>query len=98
MKRDLPAARPGLEGLEKAMKQLYPLQEPLLFRTPEDCQSLMGIAIYRGDPNQIGPHWHYITLGLTELFGKESDNRAVSGWGIELTLKTPMPVSYTHLT
>ena len=30
-----------------------------------------------------------MTFGLTELYEKESDDLAVSGWGFELTMRTP---------
>jgi hypothetical protein len=33
--------------------------------------------------------WHLVTFGLTELFAKESEDPRVSGWGYELTLRTP---------
>ncbi|MHB8506169.1 MAG: suppressor of fused domain protein, partial [Acidimicrobiales bacterium] len=32
-------------------------------------------------------HWHLVTLGLSELDAKESDDPAVSGWGFELTFR-----------
>jgi hypothetical protein len=31
----------------------------------------------------------FVTYGLSELFGKESDDPAVSGWGLELTMRVP---------
>lgn len=35
----------------------------------------------------IRPYWHYVGLGLSELYDKESDFEDVSGFGIELTFK-----------
>jgi hypothetical protein len=32
-------------------------------------------------------HWHYVTYGLSELYGKESDDPETSGWGFELTFR-----------
>ena len=32
-------------------------------------------------------HWHFVTYGLTELFGKESDIAEISGFGYELTMR-----------
>lgn len=32
-------------------------------------------------------HWHLVTLGLSELDAKESDDPGVSGWGFELTFR-----------
>jgi hypothetical protein len=34
-----------------------------------------------------GSHWHLVSHGLTELHGKESPDRYVSGWGFELTFR-----------
>lgn len=33
------------------------------------------------------PHWHLVTYGMSELESKESDDRSVSGFGFELTLR-----------
>ena len=43
---------------------------------------LEGISIYDG-----GDYWHFVTYGLSEIFDKESDNKDVSGYGMEFTLK-----------
>jgi hypothetical protein len=36
-----------------------------------------------------GGFWHFVTFGLTELFAKESEDPAQSGFGYELTFKVP---------
>jgi hypothetical protein len=47
--------------------------------------ALQGVSAYRG------PSWWYlVTYGLTELFAKESDDSERSGWGYELTMRTPL--------
>ena len=33
------------------------------------------------------PHWHYVTYGFSELYEKETDDPAVSGYGFELTFR-----------
>ncbi len=33
--------------------------------------------------------WFFLTFGLSELFHKETDDPAISGWGFELTMRTP---------
>jgi hypothetical protein len=38
-------------------------------------------------PEHPEPHWHLVTIGLSELDDKQSENRALSGWGFELTLR-----------
>ena len=39
------------------------------------------------DPGEGPRHWHYVTYGLSELYGKTSGDADVSGWGIELTFR-----------
>jgi hypothetical protein len=34
-------------------------------------------------------HWFYVTYGLTELWDKETDDPATSGFGYELTMRVP---------
>lgn len=46
---------------------------------------LQGVSVYASSVER--PHWHYVTLGLTELFQKESEDAEVSGWGFELCLR-----------
>ncbi len=43
---------------------------------------LDGISIYDG-----GDYWHFVTYGLSELYEKETDNKEVSGYGMEFTFK-----------
>lgn len=43
---------------------------------------LDGISVYDG-----GDYWHFVTYGLSELYEKETDNKDVSGYGMEFTLK-----------
>lgn len=43
---------------------------------------LEGISIYDG-----GDYWHFVTYGLSELYEKESDNKEISGYGMEFTFK-----------
>ena len=45
---------------------------------------LQGLSAYRGPS-----WWHFVTYGLTELFAKESEDAEWSGWGYELTMRTP---------
>ena len=43
---------------------------------------LDGISIYDG-----GTYWHFVTYGLSELYEKETDNKDISGYGMEFTFK-----------
>ncbi|WP_083599036.1 suppressor of fused domain protein [Massilia sp. CF038] len=55
---------------------------PYMFGGPDP---LDGISIYqRTEPV---PHWHYVTYGFSELYAKESEDPACSGYGIELTFR-----------
>lgn len=43
---------------------------------------LDGISVYDG-----GDYWHFVTYGLSELYEKETDNKDISGYGMEFTFK-----------
>lgn len=40
------------------------------------------IRIYDG-----GEYWHFVSFGLSELYDKESENKELSGYGMEFTVK-----------
>lgn len=81
---------PGWEAIDKALTPLYANQVPKHYGTLLSYElggpdPLRGISAYkRLEPV---PHWHFITYGFTELYDKESENSAVSGWGFELTMR-----------
>ena len=81
---------PGWEAIDKALAPLYAGREPKHYGTLISYElggpdPIRGISAYmRLDPV---PHWHFITYGFTELFEKESENKEVSGWGFELTMR-----------
>ena len=79
---------PGWDAIEQEMLRVYPGQTSpkhyatlikWVFGGPDP---LDGISVYDG-----GDFWHFVTFGQTELYHKESENRDVSGYGYELTLK-----------
>ncbi|MCA1196383.1 suppressor of fused domain protein [Sphingomonas sp. R647] len=81
---------PGWQAIDAALAPLYAGQEPKHVGTiikwmlggPDP---LDGISAWkRTDPV---PHWHFVSYGLSELYGKDSDNAEVSGWGFELTFR-----------
>ena len=43
---------------------------------------LDGISVYDG-----GDYFHFVTYGLSELYEKESENKDISGYGMEFTFK-----------
>ena len=78
----------GWEAITVAFEKVYPNQE-----NPKHYASLIkwrlggndpldGISIYDG-----GDYWHFVTYGLSELYEKESDNKEISGYGMEFTFK-----------
>lgn len=81
---------PGWDAIDAALAARYGGTEPQHFGTLIPWRlggpdPLDGISAYpRTDPV---PHWHLVSYGMSELYGKESDNAAESGWGFELTLR-----------
>jgi suppressor of fused len=81
---------PGWEAIDGALAPLYPGQEPrhvgpLIKWMMGGPDPLDGISAWkRADPV---PHWHFVSYGLSELYRKESENAAISGWGFELTFR-----------
>jgi hypothetical protein len=45
-------------------------------------QPLQGVSVYDG-----GDYWHFVSYGLSELYEKETENREISGYGMEFTFK-----------
>ena len=78
----------GWEAIEKEFLRVYPDQDnPKHYGTMIKWifggkDPLDGISVYDG-----GDYWHFISFGLTEIYGKESDNPDISGYGYELTFK-----------
>lgn len=81
---------PGWDAIDDATARLYPGQAPLHYGTlikwhiggPDP---LDGISVWkRLEP---APHWHFVTYGFSELFTKESEDAATSGYGFELTFR-----------
>lgn len=90
---------PGWDAINAALARLYPGQEPRHFGsalpwTLGGDNPLDGISVYWSE--QPRPHWHYVTYGLSELFGKESEDAQVSGFGFELTFRLAVPHGATR--
>lgn len=79
---------PGWDAITRECERVYPGQD-----NPKHYATLIkwmlggkdpldGISIYDG-----GDYWHFVTYGLSELYEKESDNKEISGYGMEFTLK-----------
>jgi suppressor of fused len=76
---------PGWDAITAAMRGLHGDQEPkhwgVVTKLPGE-PGLDGISAY-----DAGDHWHFVTLGLTELWFKESDDAEISGFGYEFTMR-----------
>jgi len=82
---------PGWAAIDDALVRLYPRQVPHQFASqrayePDADSPLPAIAVYEG---KAPDHWHFVTYGLSELFEKTSADPDVSGFGFELTMRTP---------
>ena len=84
---ELPPAA-GWDAITAAFEKVYPEQkDPKHYGTLISWElggndPLNGISIYETDE-----YYHFVTYGLSELFGKESDVPEVSGYGMEFTMK-----------
>ena len=89
---------PGWAAIDRALSRRYPGQLPHQFasKTAYELESqspLPAIAAYEGEGP---PHWHFVTYGLSELFEKTSPDPDLSGFGFELTLRTPRSAGEAH--
>ncbi len=76
---------PGWHAIERAIASVHPGVTPIHFGGEADAlpnQGVWGINAY-----PLEGHWLIVTLGLTELFEKRSDDPSTSGWGFELTIR-----------
>jgi len=77
----------GWHAIDAALHLFYPGVEPKHYGSALPWRfggrdPLDGVSVYpRAD------HWHFVTYGLSELYDKETDDPAVSGWGFEFTFR-----------
>jgi len=83
----------GWDAITAAFEAVYPGQTDPPHRAPEvarmhdlseNAAAFDGVSAY-----DAGEFWHLVTYGLTELYGKESDDLVASGFGYELTFRIP---------
>ncbi len=78
----------GWESIEAEFFRVYPTQinpkhyAALIKWKFGGPDPLDGISVY-----DAGDYWHFVTFGLSELYEKESENKEVSGHGLEFTYK-----------
>ncbi|GIF73586.1 suppressor of fused domain protein [Asanoa siamensis] len=81
---------PGWDAIDARLGELYPGVAPKHYGTLHTFalggpDPLDGVSFYaRVEPV---PHWHLVGYGLSELYTKETDDPAESGWGFELTFR-----------
>lgn len=80
----------GFDAIAEALRRLYPGQDGLYYGTVIPYvlggqDPLSGVEVWKSARGT--PHWHYVTYGFSELYEKESDDPAVSGFGFELTFR-----------
>lgn len=84
---------PGWDAIDTALQMIYGDQKPLHWGTTLPASRggsdpIDGISAYLHDG--APPHWHLVTYGFSELYGKESSAPDLSGFGFELTLRLPV--------
>lgn len=78
----------GWEAITAVFETLYPQQTAPLRFAPQISwaeggeEPLENISVYEGKD-----FFHFVTYGLSELYEKESENAAYSGYGFEFTVK-----------
>lgn len=78
----------GWDAVTTACEKIYPTQKnPKHYGTLINWKfggndPLDGISIYDG-----GDYWHFVTYGLSEIYEKETEDNAISGYGMEFTFK-----------
>ncbi|MEV4251981.1 suppressor of fused domain protein [Spirillospora sp. NPDC049652] len=82
---------PGWNAVDRALSPLYGDVEPRHWATVLPYRlggpdPLDGVSAYPRDG-----HWHYVSYGMSELYGKESENPDESGWGFEFTFRLARP-------
>lgn len=80
----------GFDAIAEAAQKLYPSEKGFHYGTAFPYflggnDPLDGIDVWKSKHGI--PHWHYITYGFTELYQKESNDPAISGYGFELTFR-----------
>ncbi|WP_436772730.1 suppressor of fused domain protein [Yinghuangia sp. YIM S09857] len=82
---------PGWAAIEAALERVYGDVEPyghLGTQVPYALggpDPLDGISLYRR--KEPVPHWHLVGFGMSELYGKDSDEPEVSGYGFEFSVR-----------
>lgn len=78
----------GWDAITEEFEKIYPNQkDPKHYGTLISWElggnePLRGISIY-----DSGDCWHFVTYGLSELYEKTTENKEISGYGMEFTFR-----------
>ncbi|MFL6659821.1 MAG: suppressor of fused domain protein [Massilia sp.] len=80
----------GRDAIFAALATLYRDRKPRLYENPHPWSlggedPLDAIAVWQRAEPVV--HWHYITLGFSELYAKQGKNPLISGHGFELSFR-----------
>ena len=79
---------PGWDAITSEFERIYPEQ-----KNPKHYGTLISYQLGGNDPLQgisvydAGDSWHFVSYGLSELYEKESENKEISGYGMEFTFR-----------
>jgi suppressor of fused-like protein len=79
---------PGWDAIGRALELMFGPHEAAHWEGSASLSGqdgIWGLSAYRADE-----FWFYVTFGLSELWGKVSDDPNLSGWGLELTMRIPV--------
>ena len=99
LQHDEALAAPGRDAIVTSLDALYQGRKPRQFDNPLPLHAggedpLESVCVWRrAEPV---PHWHYLTLGLSELYAKQGKNRFISGFGFELTFRLALESGATE--
>jgi suppressor of fused-like protein len=85
----------GRAAIDAALRALYP-QEPVTFGAGVGTLAEVRAYFHPATTADL-QHWHYVTLGLSELETKTSTDPKRSGWGFELTMRVEAPAGESEL-
>jgi suppressor of fused len=85
---------PGWDAIDRALSPLYGEIKPRHYGTLISIRlggpdPLDGISVY--ERNEPSPYWHFVSYGLTDLYGTEKKEPDTNGFGFELTLRLRRP-------